>query len=369
MAWYNASWNYRVKVTVQNSQVDADLTNFPIYVDLSLLPAGFHTNVNQTDGRDIRVTTADEVTEVPREVVFYNSSLDKGELHFKGDVLNSTDVDFYIYYGNAAASEPAASDTYGKYNVWDSNYKVVYHMQEDPSGSSPQVKDSTSNQNHLVMSGSMPSGALVDVKLGKGINFDGSNDVLTSQNNLGISGSSARTVSLWHKPTSSNKNILGWGINSTGSHWDMLFYSNTIWCHWNGVNNDNLAGAPVATINTLFHTYTTFSGGAPGNVISYVNTTAGSTKSTSGVNTTNGVLRVGAGTYTPTDRIAGWIDELRISSIVRSTTWMSTEYKNQNNNSTFFSIDSQETNGGPPPPNPPSITGILSFTAIQSITF
>lgn len=366
MAWYNASWNYRVKVTVQNSQVDADLTNFPIYVDLSLLPAGFHTNVNQTDGRDIRVTTADEVTEVPREVVFYNSSLDKGELHFKGNVLDATNVDFYIYYGNATASEPAASDTYGKYNVWDSNYKVVYHMQEDPSGSSPQVKDSTSNQNHLVMSGSMPSGALVDVKLGKGINFDGSNDVLTSQNNLGISGATSRTVSMWAKPTTGNKNVIGWGVNSTAQHYDHIFYTNKVMVHWNGGGNDNLAQAPSYTAGTLFHSYSTYNGST---IRSYVNTTAGTDKSSTSVNTTDGVLRIGAGTYTALDRIAGWIDEVRISNIVRSTTWMSTEYKNQNNNSTFFSIGSQETNGGPPPSNPPSITGILSFTAIQSITF
>lgn len=368
MAWYNASWLYRVKITTQNSQVDADLTGFPIYVDLSLLPAGFHANV-KSDGGDIRVTTADEVTEVAREVVFYDAALDKGELHFKANILDASNVDFYIYYGNAAASDYAATDTYGANNVWDSNYKAVYHMQQDPSGTSPQVKDSTSNANHLVMSGGMPSSALVDVKLGKGINFDGSNDVLTSQNSIGIGGSAARTLSMWHKPTSSNKNVIGWGTNSTGQHWDILFYSNLMWCHWNGSGNDNLAQGAAATLNTLFHTYHTFSGGTPGNVISYVNGVSGGTKSTSGVNTTNGVLRVGAGTYTATDRIAGWIDELRISNIVRSTTWMSTEYKNQNNNSAFFSFGSQEANGGPPPSNPPNMKGVQSIKGILSIKF
>lgn len=82
MAWYNASWTYRVSVTVQSSQVDADLTDFPVYVDLSDLPAGFHTNV-KSDGGDIRVTKSDGTTEVAREVVFYNATDDTGELRRK----------------------------------------------------------------------------------------------------------------------------------------------------------------------------------------------------------------------------------------------------------------------------------------------
>ena len=134
MAWYNASWTNRVKVTVLATKVDADLTNFPVYVDLSGLPAGFHTNVNQTDGRDIRVTKADGSTELAREVVFYDSATNTGELHFKADALaNATDTDFYIYYGNAAATEPAVGATYGRNAVW-SDYKAVYHMHQDPTG-------------------------------------------------------------------------------------------------------------------------------------------------------------------------------------------------------------------------------------------
>ena len=63
MGWYNASWPYRVKVTTLAVKVDADLVAFPVYVDLNGLPAGFHSNVNQTDARDIRVTTSDGTTE------------------------------------------------------------------------------------------------------------------------------------------------------------------------------------------------------------------------------------------------------------------------------------------------------------------
>jgi hypothetical protein len=71
------------------------LTDFPVYVDLSDLPAGFHTNCNQTDARDIRVTRSDGVTECAREVVSYDSTNDKGELHFKANSISSSaDTDF-----------------------------------------------------------------------------------------------------------------------------------------------------------------------------------------------------------------------------------------------------------------------------------
>ena len=62
--WYNACWLYRIKLTIQASKVDADLTDYPIYVDLSNLPSDFHNNV-KSDGGDIRVTKADGVTELP----------------------------------------------------------------------------------------------------------------------------------------------------------------------------------------------------------------------------------------------------------------------------------------------------------------
>jgi hypothetical protein len=84
MAWYDNDWGYRVKVTVQSSQIDSDLSNYPVYVDLNDLPAGFHSNVN-SDGGDIRVTKSDETTEVAREVVFYTAASDTGKLFFKAE--------------------------------------------------------------------------------------------------------------------------------------------------------------------------------------------------------------------------------------------------------------------------------------------
>ena len=66
--WFDDAWQYRVPITISASNVSSDLTDFPVYVDLSTLPSSFFSQV-QTDGDDIRVTTADEVSEVPFELV------------------------------------------------------------------------------------------------------------------------------------------------------------------------------------------------------------------------------------------------------------------------------------------------------------
>jgi hypothetical protein len=60
--------------------------------------------------------------------------------------------------------------------VWDANFKAVYHMAQDPSGGAGCILDSTSNTNHGTPQGSMNSGDLVDAGIGKGLDFDGSDD-------------------------------------------------------------------------------------------------------------------------------------------------------------------------------------------------
>jgi len=68
-------------------------------------------------------------------------------------------------------------------NVWDSNFKLVMHMAQNPSGDvADSIKDSTSNANHGTPDGSMTTADLVDGKIGKGIDFDGGDDYLSCSN-------------------------------------------------------------------------------------------------------------------------------------------------------------------------------------------
>ncbi|GAG49321.1 unnamed protein product, partial [marine sediment metagenome] len=87
--WYNASWGYRKKITIDYTKVDANLTNFPVYVNLANLGSDFFSNV-KGDGGDIRITKSDGTTELPREIVAINTGAETGEIHFKADSLSSS---------------------------------------------------------------------------------------------------------------------------------------------------------------------------------------------------------------------------------------------------------------------------------------
>lgn len=95
-----------------------------MYVNLDDLPAVFFDNV-QSDGDDISITEADGLTELPYELVSINTTTDRGELHFRADLASTTNTEFYIYYGNSAASGYAVTAPFGRNNVWSNNFFSV----------------------------------------------------------------------------------------------------------------------------------------------------------------------------------------------------------------------------------------------------
>ena len=117
----------------------------PVYLDLANLDNSFWTYA-KSDCSDIRMTSSDGTTEIARELVTCNSGAKTGEIHFKAPSLSSSaNTDFYVYFGNGGASDYASSSTYGANNVWDSNYKGVWHLKD---GTTLGALDSTSNNNN-----------------------------------------------------------------------------------------------------------------------------------------------------------------------------------------------------------------------------
>lgn len=147
-AWYGGgdTWAYRLGLTIASANVDANLTDFPVYVDLADLPDNFWQNTTSSCG-DIRITTSDGTTEVPREIAACDTVSKTGELYFKASSLSSAvDNVFYIYYGNLAAGNYPDTDTYGAQNVWTNNFAAVWHLEELAGDST--MTDSTANANN-----------------------------------------------------------------------------------------------------------------------------------------------------------------------------------------------------------------------------
>ena len=170
-AWYNQNWQYRKQITIDYTKVSANLTDFPVLISQS-------TDANlaihaRNDGWDIVFTSSDKKTKLNHEIETYNST--SGTLVAWVNVpaiSNISNTVLYMYYGN-----PTSSNQQNSTNVW-SSFQAVWHLKENPAGTAPQMKDSTSNNRGATSVGNMTSTQQVNGKIDGSLKFDGTNDGL-----------------------------------------------------------------------------------------------------------------------------------------------------------------------------------------------
>lgn len=344
------AWQYYVEVVVQAAKVTADLTDYPVYLDLQDFPVAFFSNV-KADGSDIRVTNSDGSIEYPREVVFVDTSNQLGEVHFlvDGTLSSSSDTTFRIYYGNPSATEPAFSSTYGRNNVWV-NYALVAHMQQDPTGSAPQLVDSTGNGRDGTASTGWVSGDLVDAPtLGKELDFSTS---YFSVSDFGMSSGSSATVESWINIDSvsggkaivdeSNTTVYGGGLHMRTSAAKLLFWSQ------DAVKSISSTANLVATTN--YHVAGAYNGT---NNRLWINGALDSSTTPGSLQARNAAFprighsaTLGSGAF----YFDGKMNELRISSVGRDTDWIATSYNNQSLPSDFYASGTEQSNPDYVPP-------------------
>ena len=126
--WKDPLWGFRKTITVDQTKVPSDQTDYPMLVSLTDSDLAAEA---RSDGRDIFFTEIDGITKLDHELERYQSG--SGTLVAWVRIPNltsSSDKQIYMYYGNSGASaqeNPTA--------VWDSNYLSVYHMNQNPSSS------------------------------------------------------------------------------------------------------------------------------------------------------------------------------------------------------------------------------------------
>lgn len=135
--WYNGSWKFRKKITIDHAKVGstgAPHANYPVLVNLSsdaAIAAGA-----RSDGFDILFTSTDGTTKLNHEIETYTSGTGALVAWVNVPSLSSVaDTDIYLYYGNASAS-----DQQNVSGTWESNFKGVWHLNS-------VFTDSTSNNN------------------------------------------------------------------------------------------------------------------------------------------------------------------------------------------------------------------------------
>ncbi len=342
--WYDENWRYRKLVTINSDEVEGDLPDFPVMITDNTL-AG---KVSQLDGGDICFVKMDNTTQLDHEIESFDSGTGELVAWVKTDLADATDTTFWMYYGN----DVDAGDQWTPAGVWSNGYEAVYHLREDPSGPAPQMRDSTSNNNHGTTHGSMTVADQVSGTVDGALDLDGNNDYIEAADSGSLSiGGSHITVSAWVKfaDTGSPEIIIAKPWQSSSHSSPYFTYSLHLLDKGSNVAHARLwvrtsTGTGTAesgniNANTWYYVVGTYDGST---VRIYVNGALSASGSRTGnLETRTTPLRLGTnGGYS--EDFEGLLDEVRISSVTRSLEWISTEYNNLNAPSLFFTLGSEE---------------------------
>jgi hypothetical protein len=175
-----------LSLSIDHTKIDEDLNNFPLMISLVSGTCDIFDQLVENNLK-FKIETEDG-TQCYTEIEDWNYSNGKACLWTKvPTVSSSVDTKLTLTYSSSFDDNIYYIGTTGSgvsYNVWNDNFVAVYHMNQDPSGGTDCIIDSTINENHGTPAGSMTSDDLVDIDYGKAIDFDGSNDSIYSSFSL-----------------------------------------------------------------------------------------------------------------------------------------------------------------------------------------
>lgn len=342
--WWNSSWQYRKQITMDHTMVYKDLENFPVLI--ANVSSDFSDHA-QSDGDDFVFIDETNTMQYNHEIEYYNST--SGELIAWVNVtsLNSTvDTELWIYYCN--------SDCENQENVidtWGNSYIGVWHM-SDITGSDT-INDSTDTQDGIKHG---DPDFEQQGKIHNSLYFDGSGDYFVITNYAYAFVDSVVpgiTIEAWmylsenrdaieciyhfgrqnsypyfslQKAKSNSPLVLTHAQTGSGVQ---RAYSNNI--------GDDLVGKwlhVVGIFDRLGNEIKLYVNGTGQSLIGHC---PGYNLNVSGFSAEIG-LSTDAGTY----YIKGKLDELRISKVLRSASWISTSFNNQNDSISFITFGAEE---------------------------
>ncbi|MHA2075167.1 MAG: DUF2341 domain-containing protein, partial [Candidatus Hodarchaeales archaeon] len=356
--WYYPGLKYRKEINIDSTKVGGSgLSHFPVLIDLKDIDLHYPHNV-QPDGDDILFCDATGA-KLDHEIEFFDQFGNGTHAHLVAWVriptLSGTiDTQIFMYFGNSGMSSQA-----NPAGVWNSNFRGVWHLNQNPAGTPPQMIDSTSYGDDGTTSG-LSSGDLITGKVDGGLNFP---DTGLPYINMGDQasldmGSGDFTLELWFNYDAADSNagpLAGKGAYGSGGKRYFIAltsgsgnikaeidddstkheitstssYGDNIWHH----------AAMVRDGNWLrFYIDGTEISGSPKDI------TGEGNLDNAGMPFTINTLSSDQGP-TFSDDATVKMDEVRVSNAARSADWINTEHMNQNNPSGFYSVSSLEIYG------------------------
>ncbi len=379
------SFSYRKLITIDRTKVGVTgtsattLSNYPVLINVTdndLRTVGNGGYVEDSNGYDIIFRGVnDDVCggagtnpcTLDHQIEKYDQITGEFVAWVRLPSLNtnaaSSDTAFYMYFGNKSISSSLEAAT----GVWDSNFQAVWHMSDNAA--STTVLQSTS----VTTPGNGIAAADTNTKSTTGqiygaLSFNGSSDYIHQSSTSWTMDPQGYTLSAWIQTgTASGHKIIGFEDQRTGTasySFDRMLWIGTdgkayAGCYSGGVDT----AASTSAVNDSSWHYLAAQINDTGNMLRiYVDGTLNSSTNTGGnCSKYKGYWRIGS--Y----KIARWpsasdgyyagnIDEVRISSTIRSADWIKTDYNNQSSPSTFYSIGSLEE-------SPITQIELISFTA------
>jgi hypothetical protein len=292
--------------------------------------------VNQ-NRKKIAITQADGLTQQYVEVARWLPDEEKAVLWTKVPTLSSSqDTELYLYYDsdkNENTTYVGDAESIAANNVWDSNYVAVYHFESNPQYSA--LLDSSGSSNRGTKSGDVSEAS---GKLGNGWNFDGNDDYVDCGSGPLLDDITNMTVEASIKADSwgeSNFGRIAAKYSNASSGWWHFFLGGTngrlaFMEGWSTTNREVYATNGSFALNNFYNVSVRRNSSQTSReaVVFTVNSTvisgvsgydgAGSRNTDASTN-----LVIGARPAASYDReFDGIIDELRVSNIQRSDTWL-----------------------------------------------
>jgi hypothetical protein len=337
---FNDGWEYRKKVTIDNTKVDGDLTSFPVListVDVDLRDKA------QSDGDDILFMDGPGVAnKLYHEIEYYDDS--NGELIAWVNIpslSDSVDTVFYIYYGN-----PSCSNKQSPEKTWDSNYIHIWHLGDS-----------------LIDSGGFDDGtnhgtSIISGKVGKARDFEKDEHDFIDFGDMAQPGDGSLTTVTWEawvKPETIDTKIMS-KYDSSGTDYtsyNIDFIDNgkfraEAMSAWAVSTSSGYTDNSYSVVDEWIFLTATYKLGGINDIDAFIN---GDEVAFSQTESEADVMRnipvtddLGRARHeTKTHYADAVIDEVRWSKVVRSNDWISTSYNTMNDPTSFFNVGPEES--------------------------
>ena len=317
MSTFNTAFTFRRRITLKKDHIDANLTNFPLKVsfsgDASIGAAC------RADGYDVIFTSEDGTTALKFEREYFNISggLATGVFWVKVPAVSKNGTTaIYMYYGDADATNTADPT-----NVWDSNFKAVYHMKDGADAS--HTNDSTAGA-HTGTKKFANQPIQSDGLIYKAQTFNGTEDYIDADDHADFDITAEITIEtlIYLNEITAGQVLVTKGISAswTSNNYIMGLLSGKLEGRWGTVGT--VSADAALTVSGWHHVAFTVAPGTTDKLALYVDGVLVKNANRTGDPTTNNaVLRMGVDA-TQSNPFDGIMDEMRISNAARSAAWM-----------------------------------------------